>query len=95
MVKINPVQGFDRLREAGLDDEEIANLRTAFHRFHGNEQINPGNFCCAEIGSVEWELDDEVDEQTRILEDAWMENDAAVTLPDGGSAQLVVLTTAR
>ncbi|OZJ04562.1 hypothetical protein BZG36_02701 [Bifiguratus adelaidae] len=61
--QLTPSTGFDRLREAGFSDEDIANLRRQFHRFHGTS------------GS-------ESTEQTRRLEDQWMDN-ASETLPDG------------
>lgn len=57
-AQITPLQGFDRLRDAGFSDEDIEQLRTEFRETHGAAAA------AAEPG------DD--DEHQRALEDQWL-----------------------
>ncbi|GAA5904622.1 hypothetical protein JCM8208_004832 [Rhodotorula glutinis] len=58
-AQITPLQGFDRLRDAGFSDEDIEQLRTEFRETRGAAAAAP-----AEPG------DD--DEHQRALEDQWL-----------------------
>ncbi|RKP12883.1 DUF2407 C-terminal domain-containing protein, partial [Piptocephalis cylindrospora] len=68
-----PATGFDRLRDAGFSEEDITQLREAFHRMHPNAP-----------GGTAPQDPTEADEVTRRLEDEWMDNPATeATFADG------------
>ncbi|KAJ9067930.1 hypothetical protein DSO57_1033988 [Entomophthora muscae] len=69
LQQIIPQTGFDRLQEAGFSEDDIRSLRTQFQSLHN---IDPNS------------TDPDVLEQTRRLEEAWIDN-ATSTLPDGSS----------
>ncbi|KAI9225245.1 MAG: hypothetical protein DHS80DRAFT_7323, partial [Piptocephalis tieghemiana] len=74
---IIPVSGFDRLREAGLSEEDIAQLRQDFHRVRRIPRVPAGML------GPEGDPNDP-DQVARRLEDEWMDNPATeATLSDG------------
>ncbi|TNY23689.1 DUF2407 C-terminal domain-containing protein [Rhodotorula diobovata] len=71
-TQITPLQGFDRLRDAGFSDEEIENLRAEFRETHG-----------AGRGEAEAQAGDE-DEHQRALEEQWMSGMTGMQEAAGG-----------
>lgn len=82
--------GFDRLREAGFSDSDIASMRQQFHHSRqfdglGNDEIAPGGTICFYATSVNLfnydilYIDD--DEHSRALEDQWIEGIATQNDP--------------
>ncbi|RUS27335.1 DUF2407 C-terminal domain-containing protein, partial [Jimgerdemannia flammicorona] len=80
--QITPPTGFDRLREAGFSEDDIQNIRAQFHHLHGTV-FNGGPHLPPVHSSSE------INEETRNLEEQWMEN-AGETLPDGSTYKEMV-----
>lgn len=99
--QIRPLQGFDRLRDAGFSEQEIETIRQEFHESHGGRGggrgahrgavggSGVGTFASgAGVGGVANGTLDDDDEHARALEDQWMDSlgdNSAATQPAGGN----------
>ncbi|GAO47966.1 hypothetical protein G7K_2159-t1 [Saitoella complicata NRRL Y-17804] len=67
--------GFDRLRNAGFSDADIANLRAQFHRLQGGG-----------VGDGEDEDNEAAQARAREMEERWMDEGANTTAGDAATA---------
>lgn len=69
--------GFDRLREAGFSEEEIQSIRRQFHASRGTTTVGENG--------IEGGLDQDEDATARArrIEEEWIDQHGAETLPDG------------
>ncbi|KAG0082577.1 hypothetical protein BGZ92_011615, partial [Podila epicladia] len=69
--------GFDRLREAGFSEEEIRSIRRQFHASRGTTPVGENG--------IEGGLDQDEDAAARArrIEEEWIDQHGAETLPDG------------
>ncbi|BFZ64458.1 hypothetical protein YB2330_005604 [Saitoella coloradoensis] len=68
--------GFDRLRNAGFSDADIANLRAQFHRLQGGGGVGDG----------EEEDNEAAQARAREMEERWMDEGANTTVGDAAIA---------
>lgn len=71
--------GFDRLREAGFSEDEIRSIRRQFHASRGTLDSTVG-----ENGIVVGlDQDEDANARARRIEEEWIDQHGAETLPDG------------
>ncbi|KAF9411100.1 hypothetical protein BGZ94_001431 [Podila epigama] len=76
-IMVPQATGFDRLREAGFSEEEIRSIRSQFHASRGTTTVG-------ENGIVdELDQDEDATARARRIEEEWIDQHGAETLPDG------------
>ncbi|KAF9952663.1 hypothetical protein BGZ72_006027 [Mortierella alpina] len=71
--------GFDRLREAGFSEDEIRSIRRQFHASRGTITSTVGENGIA----VGLDQDEDANARARRIEEEWIDQHGAETLPDG------------
>lgn len=71
--------GFDRLREAGFSEDEIRSIRRQFHASRGTVTSTVGENGIA----VDLDQDEEARARARRIEEEWIDQHGAETLPEG------------
>ncbi|KAF9940455.1 hypothetical protein BGZ67_007591 [Mortierella alpina] len=71
--------GFDRLREAGFSEDEIRSIRRQFHASRGTITSTVGENGIA----VGLDQDEDASTRARRIEEEWIDQHGAETLPDG------------
>ncbi|KAF9966086.1 hypothetical protein BGZ70_003317 [Mortierella alpina] len=71
--------GFDRLREAGFSEDEIRSIRRQFHASRGTITSTVGENGIA----VGLDQDEDASARARRIEEEWIDQHGAETLPDG------------
>ncbi|KAF9115296.1 hypothetical protein BGX27_008298 [Mortierella sp. AM989] len=71
--------GFDRLREAGFSEDEIQSIRRQFHASRGTVTSSVGENGIA----VELDQDEDARARARRIEEEWIDQHGAETLPEG------------
>ncbi|KAF9181421.1 hypothetical protein BGZ51_005450, partial [Haplosporangium sp. Z 767] len=71
--------GFDRLREAGFSEDEIRSIRRQFHASRGTLDSAVGENGIA----VGLDQDEDANARARRIEEEWIDQHGAETLPDG------------
>ncbi|KAF9291258.1 hypothetical protein BGZ68_004574 [Mortierella alpina] len=71
--------GFDRLREAGFSEDEIRSIRRQFHASRGTVTSTVG----ANGIAVGLDQDEDASARARRIEEEWIDQHGAETLPDG------------
>ncbi|KAF9358865.1 hypothetical protein BGX26_000729 [Mortierella sp. AD094] len=71
--------GFDRLREAGFSEDEIRSIRRQFHASRGTMASSVGENGIA----VELDQDEDARARARRIEEEWIDQHGAETLPEG------------
>ncbi|KAF9977251.1 hypothetical protein BGZ65_007474 [Modicella reniformis] len=69
--------GFDRLREAGFSEDEIRSIRRQFHASRGTTTVGENGI---EVGP---DQDEDASERARRIEEEWIDQHGAETLPEG------------
>ncbi|KAI8357987.1 DUF2407 C-terminal domain-containing protein [Mortierella sp. GBAus27b] len=69
--------GFDRLREAGFNEDEIRSIRRQFHASIGTTTIGENGI---EVGP---DQDEDSRERARRIEEEWIDQHGSETLPEG------------
>lgn len=79
--------GFDRLREAGFSEDEIQSIRRQFHASRGTVTSTVGENGIA----VGLDQDEDASARARRIEEEWIDQHGAETLPEGRKLLLFIV----
>lgn len=79
--------GFDRLREAGFSEDEIRSIRRQFHASRGTVTSTVGENGIA----VGLDQDEDANARARRIEEEWIDQHGAETLPEGRKLLLFIV----
>ncbi|KAG0343338.1 Ubiquitin-conjugating enzyme E2 2 [Podila humilis] len=77
-ILVPQASGFDRLREAGFSEDEIRSIRRQFHASRGTITVGENGI---EAGLED--QDEDASARARRIEEEWIDQHGAETLPDG------------